>query len=64
MSVIGPSFTSHQFSKDSKEAIVYNNGEYQLIHVNDQTVTNLGTRLEQARQKLEELGRREQFPDF
>ena len=51
-------------SMDSLEQVVIGNGEILLINTRTEESTKIGITLDEARNKLVELGKDEDFPDF
>jgi hypothetical protein len=51
-------------SRDSLEQILVGNGEFLLINSKTRESTGIGNTIDEARNKLKELGKDENFSDF
>jgi hypothetical protein len=61
---LGAEFIGFWISRDSLEQILVGNGEFLLINSKTRESTGIGNTIDEARNKLKELGKAENFSDF
>jgi len=52
------------FGEEGKVTIIVSNSDYILINYDSKKVTNLGKILIEAKEKLKDMGKEKNFPDF
>jgi len=52
------------FGEEGKVTIIFSNNDYILIDYDNKKVTNLGNKLLEAKERLKNMGKGKNFPDF